>query len=69
MRKEARVTIGLFPLLQDRVIIIIIIIIIRGALGWDRLAPQPTTGTWTLPPTRVRGDTFGKCQQPQGHPR
>lgn len=41
----------------------------KRALRWDRLAPQPTTGTWTLPPTRVRGDTFGKCQQPQGHPR
>ena len=25
----------------------------NGALGWDRLAPQPTTGTWTLPPIRI----------------
>ena len=41
----------------------------KRALRWDRLAPQPTTGTWTLPLTRVRGDTFGTCQQPQGHPR
>ena len=24
---------------------------------------QPTTGMWTLPPTRVRGGTFDKCQQ------
>ena len=25
---------------------------------------QPTTGMWTLLPTRVRGGTFGKYQQP-----
>ena len=25
---------------------------------------QSTTVMWTLPPTRVRGGTFGNCQRP-----
>ena len=40
------------------IIILIIIIIIKGT-GVGQVGPQPTLGT-TLP-TRVWGDTFGKC--------
>lgn len=36
--------------------------------GVGQVGPQPTTGTWTTPPTRVWGDTFGKCLQPRSHP-
>ena len=38
----------------------IIIIIIKGT-GVGQVGPQPTPGTSTTPPTRVWGDTFGKC--------
>ena len=42
------------------IIIIIIIIIIKGTRE-GQVGPQPTPGTSTTPPTRVWGDTFGKC--------
>ena len=49
------------------IIIIIMLIIIKGT-GVGQVGPQPTTGTWTTPPTRVQGDTFGKCSQPRSQP-
>ena len=42
------------------IIMIIIIIIIKGT-GVGQVGPQLTPGTSTTPPTRVWGDTFGKC--------
>ena len=42
------------------IIIIMIIITIKGT-GVGQVGPQPTSGTSTTPPTRVWGDTFGKC--------
>ena len=47
------------------IIIIIIItittIIIKMGKGYDKQGLQPTTGSWTLPPSLVWGNTFSKC--------
>ena len=47
-----------------RIIIFIVFIIIYIVLigTWVGLASaKPTTASWTLPPTRVRGNDVGKC--------
>ena len=48
------------------IIMIIIIIIIIQNEHWSRTSTASAYygGMWTLPPTRVWGGTFGKCQQP-----